>query len=185
MSKRIDEIQDKGIWNMADLEEKIAQPTQWVTVNADTYKPMPFTREFLPAGVFLVARDNNDGQPLFIKKPMHSDETVIIKDSFSETLLKECKQFWSLQGVFKKNGFLHRRGYLLYGPQGVGKSSIVREMIDDVIDRGGLVLLCQNPTFFSSALKTLRTVEPARPVLCVYEDIDAIIAKYGEDEILA
>lgn len=183
--KNLGELDDSGVWDLAQIEDKVVQPTQWLTVGTDTYKAMPFTRPFLSPGVYTVSRDNNDNQPIFIKKPMHSDETIIIKDSFAASVIKECRQFWGLAPVFKENGFLHRRGYLLYGPQGTGKSSIVREMVEDVIARGGVVLLCGNPAFFSPALKTLRQVEPNRPVICVFEDIDAIIGKYGEDEILA
>ena len=38
--------------------------------------------------------------------------------------LREIARFWGMGDRFAQHGFLHRRGYLFYGKQGSGKSSL-------------------------------------------------------------
>src|SRR5205814_9509954 len=79
----------------------------------------------------------------------------------------------------------HRRGYVLYGPHGCGKSSIVRQVSEDVVQRDGVVRLCGAPAVLTRGLVVLRRIEPLRPVVCVLEDIDAIVAAHGDEELLS
>jgi SpoVK/Ycf46/Vps4 family AAA+-type ATPase len=99
-------------------------------------------------------------------------------------ILQEIETFWSLGDKFQRYGYLHRRGYLLYGKQGCGKSSLIHQILCDVIGDGHLAFFCQNPYGFIRCLEQFREVEPARPIVCVFEDIDAIIQNYGDAELL-
>lgn len=175
---------DEGIWDLGDLEEKIIKPNQWAAVGAKTFKAVSVTHTKLPARCYSITIDRNDGAVVFTGKSVKIDEILSFKDGLTQSFMKEVNEFWGKEKLFKDNGFLHRRGYLLYGSQGTGKSSIVWKVAQDVIKRDGVVFVCQNPEFFAKALTVFRQVEPDRPVVCVFEDIDAIIAKYGESEIL-
>lgn len=175
---------EEGIWDIEDIEEKAIKPNQWVAVGSRTFKPASVSHGKLPAGCYAINKDNNDGQPIFIRKDIKNDLILSFKESLSQELLKEIEYFWGQQQKFKDNGFLHRRGYLLYGSQGTGKSSIVWQVAQNLIEKGGIVFTCEFPTFFIKGLSTFRQVEPDRPVVCIFEDIDAIISKYGDSEIL-
>lgn len=174
-----------GIWNINELEDKAVRPVQWGQTGAGVFKALSSTRKRLKAGVYAISRDNQDDGVLFVHKETRNDELILIRDSRAKKIVEEIRSFWSIIDKFQKHGFLHRRGYLLYGPQGSGKSSIVRQIVDDTVARDGVVFICANPSFFSKALSTFRDVEPTRPLLCVFEDIDAIIKRYGEDELLS
>ncbi len=176
---------DDGQWDLEKLEEKTIQPTQWGSVGSKMYKAYPSTHTKLPAGAYSVTLDRNDDRPVFIKKTMKTDDIVRFFDSWADRILSEIDTFWGKGDVFKEVGFLHRRGYLLYGPQGTGKSSIVQQIVEDVIKRQGVVLICENPRFFNMGLTVLRQAEPDRQLVCIFEDIDAIIKRYGEDELLS
>jgi len=180
---------DKGVWDKDDLkdlseEDKALRPTQWGAIATDTYKALTITRKRLTPGAYTITKDNQDGQPIFFKKDVKFDETLT-SEGLSTQIIKEIQDFWSKGDVFKAHGFLHSRGYLLYGGQGVGKSSIVQQIMVDIINKGGIVFICGNPTFFMLGLKVFRQTEPDRPIVCVFEDIDAIIKRYGEDELLS
>lgn len=186
MNKRDpDSLEENGIWNINEIEEKVSKPNQWGSIGARMYKAVSVTHETIPAGCYSVTLDNRDDSIIFIGKYIKSDKIIQFKDGLTSRILLEIDNFWGKQKLFTANGFLHRRGYLLYGPQGTGKSSIVWQVAQDVIKRGGVVFVCDNPKFFAQALKTFRQVEPDRPVVCVFEDIDAIIKKYGDTEILS
>lgn len=176
---------DEGTWSPEQLEHAFTNLTQWMVMNSGMFKATTMTRPQTPAGAYAITLDRNDDSPLFVPKRLATDDLMHFKDSLSDQILSEITNFWTKQAAFKASGFLHRRGYLLYGSQGTGKSSIVQQIMADVVSRGGVVLICGNPFFFTKALSHFRQVEPNRPVVCIFEDIDAIIKRYGEDEILA
>jgi hypothetical protein len=66
-----------------------------------------------------------------------------------------------------------------------GKTCLVQQIIADIVNADGLVFQCTNhPAVFNDGLAQFRKVEPDRPIVCLFEDIDAIVAEHGEDEIL-
>jgi len=176
---------DEGMWDTDSLSEKQGLTAQWGMVGARSYKGFPPTNDRLPAGVYSITLDRNDDRSVFIRRDVKTDDIFELGDPLLDTTIKEVRDFWGLGAKFKKFGFLQRRGYLFYGPQGTGKSSVVKQLMSDVIKEGGIVLLCDNPKFFDQGLTTLRQGEPDRRIMCVFEDIDTIIARYGEDELLA
>lgn len=187
-SSRSEDVDD-GIYNMYNLkleqEEEVIRPNQWGTVGARIFKAFSVTHEKLPPGCYGVTIDRQDDKPIFVGRYIKNDKIMRFKGELADKFLNEIDEFWNKEEAFKKHGFLHRRGYMLYGAQGVGKSSIVWQVMKDVVDRGGVVLICDNPKFFIDGLKNFRQVEPKRPIVCVFEDIDAIIKKYGDTEILS
>ena len=178
----------EGVWERAELEnlqEKVGKPSQWGAVSAGIYKALASTHKTLPSAAYSISFDRHNSEPLFIKKQVKTDDIIKFKKSLSGTLMSEINSFWGGGERFTDLGFLHRRGYLLYGPQGTGKSSVINEVVEDIIKRDGIVLYCENPKFFNEALVVFRKAEPNRNLLCVFEDIDAIIKRHGEEEILS
>ena len=115
------------------------------------------TRPTLPAGMYTLERDH-DGDILFERRDLEADALVRFPGSAADHLLREIESFWSLAPAFAEHGFLHRRGYLLYGAHGSGKSSIVRQAIRDVIGRDGIVILCGTPAVVTRGLVVLRRI---------------------------
>jgi len=158
---------------------------RWVRLGRRTYyAARRDTRLTLPAGMYTLDRDH-DGDIIFERRDLEADTLVRFPESAADDLLREIESFWALAPAFAEHGFLHRRGYLLYGAHGSGKSSIVRQAIRDVIGRDGVVILCGTPAVVTRGLVVLRRIEPRRPVACVFEDIDAIVAEHGEDQLLS
>ena len=82
-------------------------------------------------------------------------------------------------------GFVHYRGYLLYGPHGSGKTSIVQIICKNVIEEDGIVFVCKDPNDFLEGVRKFRIIEPNRKIICLFEDIESIIKQYGDDIILS
>lgn len=156
---------------------------QWAIAGANTFKVCGQTTEILPAGAYTVATDNC-GNPIYQARDLQVDELIHFQDSLPAKVQGEIKTFWAMGDRFARYGFLHRRGYLLYGKQGCGKSSLIHQIISDVIADGHLAFFCQYPGNFIYCMQKFREVEPARPIVCVFEDIDAIIANYGDADLL-
>ena len=157
---------------------------QWAVCGPHTYKPVSSTFPKLTSGIYSVAVSQYHGV-IYQKKNICVDDLLRFPDSVSDKILNEITTFWGRGDKFKEHGFLHRRGYLLHGPAGSGKTCLVQQIIADIVTADGLVFQCNNhPAVFNDGLSQFRKVEPNRPVVCLFEDIDAIIEEHGEDEIL-
>lgn len=127
---------------------------------------------------------DNCGECHFKPHPLHTDDLIEFPESISARVLEEVKCFWSMGDRFARLGFAHRRGYLFYGKQGCGKSSLIHQIIARIVDAGHVAFFCAYPVWFRVALARFRDVEPDRPIVCVFEDIDATIKEYGDSELL-
>lgn len=165
-------------------KEDVTALVQWSVCGPNTYKPVSHTFPKLDKGVYNIFANQHHGV-VFERKNICVDDLLRFPDSVSDKILKEITTFWSKGDKFKFHGFLHRRGYLLHGPAGSGKTCLVQQIIADIVGADGLVFQCTNhPSVFNDGLANYRKIEPYRPVVCLFEDIDAIIDEYGEDEIL-
>lgn len=159
-------------------------PTQWGMFAPNSFKSISKSFKGLPSGVYDINKDGRDEKIVFIRKQIVHDNIIPLK-GLPKAIINEIDEFWTKESNFKSLGFLHRRGYLLYGSHGTGKSSLVHEIVDGILASGGIVFYCDHPVLFNEGLKTFRQIEPNRKVVCVFEDIDAIIKKHGEDVILS
>ncbi|HYT92333.1 MAG TPA: AAA family ATPase [Gemmataceae bacterium] len=166
-----------------NLDERKVRVSQWMVLNNGLYQVCGQTLPQLPAGAYTCSLDCY-GNPLFQAKELHVDELIDFTDSLSARILGEVSRFWQLGERFKKFGFLHRRGYLFYGKQGSGKSSLVHQIVARITAAGNLALFCEQPNVFVTCASRFRQVEPERPMVCIFEDIDAIIAAYGDSDLL-
>ncbi len=170
-----------AIENKKEVSLKLSQ---WAIVGDSVYNPTSTTVKILPAGKYRI--ETSERGWLFIQMDMHNDDIIEFTDSIADSVYREIKKFWTLKNSFHKNGFLHRRGYLFYGPQGSGKSILVQQIAKHVVENGGIVIQGNIfPTNLSSALESLRKIEPFRPLVCLFEDIDALIQQHGEEQLLS
>ncbi len=177
-------VLSEGVYDLRELEERVSKPSRWVMAGSLIYRTVTVSHDQLPSGVYDITIDRNNGDPLFLKREVKTDELVSIPGGVVENTLKEIADFWLSADKFHKHGMLHRRGYILYGAQGTGKSSALNLLIEGVTKQDGVVFICTNPSYLRQALAAFRAVEPKRPVVCIYEDIDAIIKTHGEAELL-
>jgi hypothetical protein len=167
-----------------EKKEENLKFNQWMEQSGDKFFPASSTVKQLKSGMYSFDTCMNG---LFLKsEPINTDGLVEFPDSVSNEVLKQIEIFWDSYGEYKKYDFLHRRGMLFYGNPGSGKSCLVQQIIKKIIDRNGIVCLCNgNLKVFNEGIKLLRMIEPQRNIVCIFEDIDAIIEHQGDDMLLA
>jgi hypothetical protein len=126
-------------------------------------------------GVYTV--DFNRDQGLFCKKiDIKSDELFIFSDSITTDLLAEINLFWDKAELYKANKLIHKRGILLEGFPGTGKSSIISILSNEIIAKGGVVFKINGYRNLDNYIDFVRTgfrkIQPDTPVITILEDLD-------------
>jgi chromosomal replication initiation ATPase DnaA len=138
--------------------------------------------QHLPSGLYRLAT-NNYGEPTAVQLELRSDEMCNFKHGPLTGVMKEIDTFWGSGEHYKKLGVSHKRGILLYGPPGCGKTGIISVLIEDTIERNGLAFQVDDISDFAAGIKLARQIEPSRPIVAVIEDIESII-EYDEELLL-
>jgi len=156
---------------------------KWGVVGTGTFAATGTTRRQLPAGAYVGHDTVTDG--INIKaKDLQVDDWIELPEGAAADAIQEIAQFWSLGDQYGQLGLLHRRGFLFYGPQGSGKSSVVKQIVHRSVLADHAAFFCENPGTFLRTMELFRHLEPERPVVCLFEDIDAIIEEHGDTELL-
>ena len=164
-------------------QDQIGDAASWA-VNGEMYIPVPKTTHAMPSAFYAVEwfRD----QPVFRQMVLSTDALIRLPDETTDMLEKEFVTFWERLEKFRRLGLSSKRGLLLWGPPGSGKTSTVQVMAQHMISAlGGVVVMAGVPHMTIELLQRFRQVEPDRPLVVVYEDIDAMVERYGEPELLA
>jgi SpoVK/Ycf46/Vps4 family AAA+-type ATPase len=128
---------------------------------------------------------NREGQVFWMPTPHRDDDILRFPDAPIDEVVAELERFWDRAALFAEHGLPHKRGILLHGPPGSGKSCTLLLIARDVIARGGLVVQFTNAGVFLSAYRGLRSVQPDTPVVVLMEDLDEILgpeAMPGNDQ---
>lgn len=145
------------------------------------------TTEKIPSGVYKVTYSRDDYHIIPIE--INTDELYRFSEDFTDTILKEVEKFWDRKDIYKKYNFTHKRGLLLVGAPGNGKTACINLLIKQLIQKDGLVFFLNSIKEFNMYVDVLkpviRTIEPERPIITIIEDIDQMIENMNNDsEIL-
>ena len=162
-----------------------AEYRQWQIGANDTFRPAGLTRKQLASAVYQFEED----QPgVYARRiAVITDSLIPLPDTANERVLEGMKVFWNRHDRYKEHGLLYKRGVLLWGPPGSGKTATLQLLSQHLLgpEMQGIVVLCGHPHLTSAGLAALRRIEPSRRLICIFEDIDEIIQQHGEHQILA
>jgi AAA+ superfamily predicted ATPase len=158
----------------------------WAIAGLDTYYGCERTESSLPAGQYIVEYDPNRDRYNFIKKRINLDSLIVLPDSRGEKVLESISHFWNCEKHYRDHGFLWKRGIMLWGPPGSGKTVLLQQLSKQIVDKDGISIYLNSPESVARGLRLLRDIEPNRPVVLMIEDIDAILEKERQEaELLA
>lgn len=148
----------------------------------------PKTVDSIPPGYYSIQISRNRGFYLQ-KKKIHTDELIDLSSDEIKEVVDDVKSFWDLKSQYDRYNFIHKRGVLLYGPPGSGKSCIINLLIKDLVEnRNGVLFSIEDPDTlkkYSDFISTIfRKIEPSRPVIAIIEDIDDLVSDRGYEKMV-
>lgn len=156
----------------------------WAVYGENCFSPCEKAVGTLPPGQYTIEASQALGI-FFRRTTVNIDELVPLPDSVSDSVVQEIEKFWTKEQHFRSFGFLWKRGVLMWGPPGSGKTSTLQVISERIVKHGGLSVYVTNPSRAAEGLKLMRQVEPHRPIVVMLEDLDAIIDRHGEADLLA
>lgn len=171
------------ICDRVEIRDQYGKMSQWTTGDNKCFFAAGYTTDFLPPGVYEINQSPQSGL-YFEKIPVRTEGLIRFPQTNSERVIKEIDTFWNREQVFKEYGLTYKRGIILWGPPGAGKTCTVNLLMQDVVSRAGLVIKFTSPHLFLQGMRVLREVQPTTPIVVLMEDIDAIIHHYEESPVL-
>jgi Cdc6-like AAA superfamily ATPase len=166
-----------------EAEEHVTEKCRWAEADGSymiTYNT--HTVQEMQPGMYDMAATQQG--IVFSSVTTRSDELLTFPGTDQEQIIEDITTFWASEAKFRKHDLPYKRGILLYGPPGSGKSSTVRLVCRDVIARGGIVFQFTNPDLFVSGYRVFRQVQPETPIVVIMEDLDTILDRSNESRIL-
>jgi SpoVK/Ycf46/Vps4 family AAA+-type ATPase len=99
-------------------------------------------------------------------------DDLVLSESVVHLVRKDFESFLNREGWFRNNRLPFRRGYLLHGPPGNGKTSLIRAMLNTSGLSGHTIRLFQEQTEDFHLEKMFQRAANSAPSLVVIEDID-------------
>lgn len=164
--------------------ENVGDTVQWMCLPDSKFCGSGPTRKLITPGAYRPSYNERYGVVLEYRT-LITDDIVEFPDSTSDSVLASIQKFWTQKEKFSAMGQLFKRGILLWGPPGGGKTVTITLLTRDLIARGGIVLYVTNPKLAIDALELIRKVQPKTPIICVLEDLDEIITEYSEHIVLS
>jgi SpoVK/Ycf46/Vps4 family AAA+-type ATPase len=168
-----------------DREDKKDEPTftQWAIGGNGKFTPVGASVPKLSAGIYEAFA--SPGSWGLERLEVSSDEIYELPDMATNEVLEEAERFWNNEERYRKHNLLYKRGIILHGPPGSGKTVTIKLLMQKLIQKGGIILIVQNVPLSTMALKAVKRIEPNRNIICIFEDIDEILHTNGESSVLS
>jgi len=160
--------------NSKEVKLEHKTPSCW-THNGAAYNMVGSTCDKLPPAVYNVWFNAND-QVTFGQAEQTTDEVFDLPGLPIDFISDQIDKFWERQTAYEAYNFIHKRGVILHGPPGNGKTCVITSLVKRLLAKGGVILNVTNFTIASDALTVLKKVEPQRKVMTLIEDMDTLLS---------
>jgi AAA+ superfamily predicted ATPase len=182
--ERIEEVEYKSgipmneyIYDEKSESTNSATPTCWGTLPDEEFTPAFKSVDKVPAGIYEIVWNRSLSQHTIKKQPFKTDELYQLPSYEIQDILKDIQNFWDRRDKYREYNFVHKRGILMYGEPGCGKSGIIQLISKQLIENDGIILNIkdgEDVEYFIDFIATFRKIEKTRPLIVLLEDIDSI-----------
>jgi len=136
--------------------------------------------EELPAGIYNVVADGIFSDPKLVPiAPAHDD--VLFELSVIDLVLQDFRAFTKNKNLYKKLGILNKRGVLLYGAPGTGKTTAINLIVSKLRPKDSIVLYVSRelPVDLIEEFKS-----DSRLKIIIFEELTETVERYGTNGLL-
>jgi replication-associated recombination protein RarA len=150
----------------------------WAVDNGEWRVVEGAIREDLDPGLYeLTVREQMMGPPLITLNEMApvTDKLLPLPDSLCEYIVTSIEKFWRNERKYRDMGLIHKRGLLLEGAPGTGKTAICMLVGQAIGKKGGAAVFTPPKTNIAALpgiLQSIREAQPEMPIINIIEDID-------------
>jgi len=158
-----------------ELEEEARNFVQWAKVGTNSFMPTSFTKNTLTAGVYTVEANQ---QGYYVKKILlNIDDIIELSNPTYQEIVENIVDFYGKGEHYLSHGYNHKRGILMYGRPGNGKTFIINKLVSQLVEEQNVVVLYfpKYADMFEKLIYNLREVEPDRKILVIMEDLDGLM----------
>jgi hypothetical protein len=155
----------------------------WVTLDNKNFFFSFKCVDTIPSGLYSMTYSDSQGYGLS-KMDYKSEDFFNLPSLPHEQIVKDLQIFWDNKEKFIKYKLNPKRGIILHGDPGCGKTSLIYLLVEEIKRRNGISVYFDMPDNWVEIAKLIRKVEVERPILCIIEDIDLVIQKFGEEGFL-
>jgi GTPase SAR1 family protein len=180
-SEYLEELQNEE--DKERINEILPKVESWVTLDNKSFFFSFKCIETIPSGLYSMTY--NDGQGFGVTKMDYKSEDFLHLPSLPhKQIISDLQKFWDNKQKFIDYNLNPKRGIILHGDPGCGKTSLIYLLVEEIKKRNGISIYFDIPENWVEIAKLVRKVEKERPILCIIEDIDLVIAKHGEEIFL-
>ena len=164
------------VYDSAEKME-LGKHSEWLVKGTNMFTPGEKSVKRIPAGFYEMFQDPYNTY-LELKTTM-SDELYILPSDEMQDIIEDIKNFWNNKKSYEDYKFVHKRGILMYGKPGNGKSGIIQLISKYLIEEQDGIIInitnAENLEKYDKIVQQLREIEPDRPLIVILEDLDAMI----------
>lgn len=167
--------------NDVDDDEDEPSYIQWITRGNKLYYPESQVKlvKRIPPGYFSIGFDQHQNKFTVRKLSYSTDKVLRLPMPETDDIVNDITTFWTKEADFARYELTFKRGILMYGVPGGGKSHIIQLIVKHLIDvEKGVVFKIEAPndvdTFQGFMQSTFKIIEPNRKIVVIIEDIDGL-----------
>lgn len=167
------------------VDMSTGSPWETLTLTTVAWRPQLFQELLNEAKEAALAREEgktviyqqygHEWRPFGSPKRVRPYDSVILDGSASDEILRDVEEFLNSQKWYLDRGIPYRRGYLLHGPPGCGKSSFVAALAGK-LGYNICILNLGDPGMTDDRLQHLLAVVPPRSCVLL-EDVDFAVGE--------
>lgn len=154
-----------------------------VSEDGNSYSAIGGTAQVLEPGYWDTAVTQS-GQSVYSRVPAREDVFLEFPNSASSVVLDGIRDFWKREDRFKAHGLPFKRGILLHGPPGTGKTCTLQIVAREVVADDGVVFIFRSVANFLYPFREFRLRQPDTPAVVLMEDFESIVARNSESALL-
>lgn len=127
----------------------------------------------LPAGIYKYTPQVYNDEPGYFA-PMDIAKRSIVQTQAYQNLINDIQDFTSGEKIYRDAGLLHKRGYLLFGAPGEGKTTIINGVINELRSKDCIIIF-MNHTPEERLVEHLNKYEPDRLKIFIMEELTCMM----------